>query len=83
MFLAGPSITVNGLKLRQAANLVPRRAITMFEVLKASTGYFWRLKGGNGEVLCHSEVYTTKQSAERGAETAKRIAPGASVVDRT
>lgn len=55
----------------------------MFEVLKASTGYFWRLKGSNGEILCHSEVYTTKQSAERGAETAKRIAPGASVVDRT
>lgn len=55
----------------------------MFEVLKASNGYYWRLKGGNGEILCHSETYTTKQSAERGAETANRIAPAASVVDRT
>ncbi|MGF0539381.1 YegP family protein [Agrobacterium sp. ES01] len=43
----------------------------------------WLLKGGNGEILCHSEVNTTKQSAERGAETAKRIAPAASVIDRT
>lgn len=55
----------------------------MFEVLNASNGYYWRLKGGNGEILCHSEVYTTKQSAERGADTAKRIAPTATIQDRT
>lgn len=56
----------------------------MFEILRANTGgYFWRLKGGNGETLCHSEVYTTKQSAEAGIAAAKRVAPGAPVHDRT
>jgi len=55
----------------------------MFEVLKASNGYFWRLKGTNGETVCHSEVYTTKQSAEGGVSAAKRLAPTAPVYDRT
>lgn len=56
----------------------------MFEILKATTGgYFWRLKGTNGETLCHSEVYTTKQAAEGGIQAVKRIAPTAPVYDRT
>ncbi|WP_189654686.1 YegP family protein [Paracoccus mutanolyticus] len=29
----------------------------------ARTGYWWRLKASNGQVLCHSEQYTSKQSA--------------------
>jgi uncharacterized protein YegP (UPF0339 family) len=55
----------------------------MFEVLKATTGYFWRLKANNGETLCHSEVYTAKQSALNGIAAVKQIAPGAPVYDRT
>lgn len=55
----------------------------MFEILKASTGYFWRLKASNGETLGHSEVYTTKQSAQNGIAAAKRVVPGAAVYDRT
>lgn len=55
----------------------------MFEILRASTGgYFWRLKGANGETLCHSEVYTSKQSAQTGVDAAKRVAPLAQVRDR-
>ncbi|MHA6689435.1 YegP family protein [Devosia sp. A449] len=55
----------------------------MFEILRANAGgYFWRLKGANGEPLGHSEVYTTKQSAEAGIASVKRVAPTASVNDR-
>jgi len=28
--------------------------------------YYWRVKASNGETLCCSEGYTTKQSAEHG-----------------
>lgn len=56
----------------------------MFEILRATAGgYFWRLKATNGETLCHSEVYTSKQSAQNGIEAVKRIAPNAPVYDRS
>jgi uncharacterized protein YegP (UPF0339 family) len=56
----------------------------MFEIHRASGGgFFWRLKAENGELLCHSEVYTTKQAAQNGIVAAKRIAPTAPVHDRT
>lgn len=56
----------------------------MFEIHRAQGGgYFWRLKSANGEKLCHSEVYTTKQAAQNGVEAVKRIAPAAPVNDLT
>ena len=56
----------------------------MFEIKKATGGgFFWTLQGNNNETLCHSEVYTTKQSAENGIAAAKRVAPTARTVDRT
>ncbi|MFM2119772.1 MAG: hypothetical protein RL722_1240 [Pseudomonadota bacterium] len=56
----------------------------MFEILRAERGgYYWRLKALNGETLCHSEVYTTKQAALGGIEAMKRVAPNAPVHDRT
>ena len=56
----------------------------MFEIFRATSGgYYWHLKAVNGEKLCHSEVYTTKQSAQNGIEAVKRIAPGAPTMDRT
>lgn len=52
----------------------------MFEVCPSKNGgFFWRLKSSNGETLCHSEVYTTKQAAERGAEAAKKTAATAEI----
>jgi uncharacterized protein YegP (UPF0339 family) len=55
-----------------------------FEILDAQGGgFFWRLKAGNGQTLCHSEVYTTKQAAQGGIEAVKRVAPTAPVQDRT
>ncbi len=60
------------------------KELIMFEIFRANGGgYFWHLKAANGEKLCHSEVYTTKQSAEAGIEAVKRIAPGALTMDRT
>ena len=55
----------------------------MYELLRGSTGYWWRLKAGNGEILCHSEIYTTKQSAQNGIAAAKRIASEAGTADLT
>ncbi len=56
----------------------------MFELLRATGGgYFWRLKAANGETLCHSEVYQTKQSAQHGINVVKLIAPTAPVRDLT
>ncbi len=56
----------------------------MFEIFRAhGGGYYWHLKAGNGEKLCHSEVYTTKQAAQDGIDAVIRVAPGAPVHDRT
>jgi uncharacterized protein YegP (UPF0339 family) len=56
----------------------------MFEIYRANAGgFFWRLKANNGETLCHSEVFTTKQATQNGIEAVKRIAPTAPVHDRT
>ena len=56
----------------------------MFVIYPAQGGgFFWVLQAANGEKLCHSEVYTTKQSAQAGIAAVKRIAPTAQVVDRT
>ena len=46
----------------------------MFEIHRtANGGYYWRLRSSaNGETLCHSEVYTTKQAAIDGINAAKR-----------
>ena len=54
-----------------------------FHVRCFSGGYYWRLKAANGEILCHSEVYTTKQGAQNGIAAVKRLAPNAPVYDRT
>jgi uncharacterized protein YegP (UPF0339 family) len=56
----------------------------MFEIFNAKGGgFYWHLKASNGEKLCHSEVYTTKQSAQNGIAAVKAIAPGAPTYDRT
>ena len=56
----------------------------MFEIHNTKDGgFFWRLKASNGETLCHSEVFTSKQSAEQSIAAAKRVIPVASVKDLT
>ena len=56
----------------------------MFEIKKTNAGrYWWHLKAENGEILCHSEEYTTKQSAQNGITAVKRITPTAVIKDLT
>lgn len=55
----------------------------MFEIKKTESGYWWRLKADNGEILCHSEIYTAKQSAMNSILAVKRIAPTAGIKDLT
>lgn len=56
----------------------------MFEIHKTTNGgYFWRLKGANGEILCHSETYSSKQAALNGIDAVRRMAPNAPTKDFT
>ena len=56
----------------------------MFEIRKAQGGgYFWRLTARNGQTLCHSEAFTTKDAALNGVEAVRSTTPGAQVVDLT
>lgn len=55
----------------------------MSEDLNNASGYWWCLKPRNGEILCHSEMLTTKQSALNGIASVKQTAPSAPIVDLT
>ena len=44
-----------------------------------SRPHFWRLIAANGETVCHSESYTNRRGALRGARSIARIAAQANV----
>lgn len=49
---------------------LPEQSNPKFEILTAANGqFYWHFKAGNGEILCHSETYTSKQSAENGFQS--------------
>ena len=55
-----------------------------FELFKDHAGQFrFHLKAANGEIVAASQGYETKASAEKGIESVKTNAPGATVVDKT
>lgn len=55
-----------------------------FVIFKGTDGqYYWRLVAENGEILCHSEGYASKQGAQNGIYSCKRIVPIAQVHDNT
>ena len=54
-----------------------------FEIVRASGGYRWRVKGGNHEIMASSEVYTTKDAAKRSVSVVKTNASTAKVYDET
>lgn len=37
-----------------------------FEFWKGKSGWFWHFKAGNGQILCHSESYTTRRNCVHG-----------------
>jgi uncharacterized protein YegP (UPF0339 family) len=58
--------------------------MSKFEVFGTKNGgYAWRLKAINGEILCHSEVYTSKQAAINGVNAVKRVAAFSQAYDLT
>ncbi len=44
---------------------------------------YWRFEADNGEVICTSETYTSKQSALQSIRLVQRAAPAAQVADET
>jgi uncharacterized protein YegP (UPF0339 family) len=55
-----------------------------FEIFKGNDGkYYFRLKAANGEIIAHSEGYSTKQGANDGIASVKKNAPIATTVDLT
>lgn len=39
------------------------KAFKIEVVSKAADLHYWRIKAGNGEIICHSETYTTRSAA--------------------
>jgi len=55
-----------------------------FQILRSNDGgYFWRIRGGNGETLAVSEVYRAKSSALHAVAVVKAEARNAPVHDLT
>lgn len=55
-----------------------------FKILRADGGgYFWHFQDANNEIVCASQVYTTKQAAIKGAYVMKEKAGGAKIYDYT
>lgn len=56
-----------------------------FEIHKGTGNqpYWWRLLGDNSEILCHSESYSSKSSAQTGIAAVKRVAGSAPTSDLT
>jgi uncharacterized protein len=55
-----------------------------FEIFKGADGkYYFRLKAGNGEIIAHSQGYSSKQGAQDGIASVKKNAPIATTVDLT
>lgn len=60
------------------------KSLSNFAIFVGSDNqYYWHLKARNGEILCHSEGYTSKQNANHGANVCHAHAPTAEVSDRT
>ena len=45
--------------------------------------WFWRLKAGNGEIICHSETFPSKGNAKRACKRARQLSRFALIKDAT
>ena len=55
-----------------------------FEISKDKPGEFrFKLVVGNGQTICVSEGYKSKESAMKGIASVKENAPGATIQDKT
>jgi uncharacterized protein YegP (UPF0339 family) len=56
----------------------------MFKIKRSKDDqYYWILVAANGETLCQSETYTSKQSALKGIESCKVNAASAEIIDES
>lgn len=58
--------------MRRATYQIRRALIRDREGEAEDERWYWSLVGANGEVMCSSELYTTKANAKRGAQDAKK-----------
>lgn len=58
--------------------------VPKFEIRDA-TGrqFYWRYVADNGETICHSETYSSKQNAISSADLVRRTASAAPIYDYT
>lgn len=55
---------------------------TRFEIFRgAMSDWYFRLVASNGQIICQSEGYTTKQNCKRGIEAVRKAAGKAEVVE--
>jgi len=54
-----------------------------FVIKTTATGFTFRLKAGNGEVIATSEVYKSEDSCRKGIQSVMNNAPVAEVEDQT
>lgn len=54
-----------------------------FTIEKGSGGFFFRVKGENGQIMAHSEIYTAKASAQSAVDVIKAGAKTGAVLDNT
>lgn len=54
-----------------------------FVIKQTATGFTFRLKARNGEVIATSEVYTTEAACRKGIQSVMTNAPAASLEDQT
>lgn len=52
-----------------------------FEVFFSGPHYYFRLKSGNGKIICQSEGYNSKAACMKGIAAIKKLAKDAPVVD--
>ncbi len=55
--------------------------MSKFEIYPSKSGYRWRLKAGNGEIVATGEEYSNKEGAKKGCEATVRAATDATIVD--
>ncbi|SEF49884.1 hypothetical protein SAMN05421847_0145 [Halpernia humi] len=51
--------------------------------IAVNNSYYFLLKAGNGEPIGKSQMYSTKQSMEKGIDSVKENAPNAETIDET
>lgn len=55
-----------------------------FQIFKGKDDQFYfRLKAGNGEIICIGEGYRSKQACQNGIDAIKRVAASAPIEDLT